>query len=284
MHTVKPSILLVDYLSLFYRALHANPNLSFAGEHTGAAYGFLMQLCKAINDTRPDQVLVCSDSKPYFRTSDYPKYKAERGSKDRLSDAAERIAQGHAQCSKILSAMGIPYLAYAGLEADDLIAIYVKRFHNRYSRIIAASTDSDLYQLFDFKTFELFRGKNGPYHCQDFRDDYGVKPSQWVSVVALTGGHNSLPNVPGIGEKTAIRIINEKEFGDSKKELLEKHKEQIYLNMRLAKLPYFRFRNWWKVKPDPAPVYNERKLMQVLASYGIKFNPLLKNACEQLHL
>ncbi|KKL54254.1 hypothetical protein LCGC14_2267260, partial [marine sediment metagenome] len=189
----KPVMLLFDFMNLFYRSLHVNKELYFANEFTGALYGVAMQIAATLNVVRPKIAIVCKDTKPYFRTNDYPEFKANRKrSQDSVSQ--KMISGSLKQCDELFQLIGLPVLQAVGMEADDLIAAQVK-LNNPDWKIVVASNDSDLYQLFTVPDFRLYKGKQKGFYAKgDFMEDYdGLSPKDWIEVIALTGGHNSLP-------------------------------------------------------------------------------------------
>lgn len=281
---MRDTLLLFDYMSLFYRGYHVNSGLQFAGHDTGALYGMVVQVVSTINQCSPTELIIARDSKPYLRQKDYPEYKSGRKSRDMDKAEALKIKKSMELCDAFLQLLGIPSIEVKGLEADDIIGALVKYKAVTFGKVIAATSDSDLYQLFTFPNFYIYKGSvKGTYSREDFLTEYGIDPMHWTEVVAMTGGHNSLSKIPGIGEKTAIKIVTDNVFRETKKALLKSYKDLVQLNIRLAEVPYYRFRNWYTLEPDEVPIYNERKLMSFLQKYGIQYTAGLKKACETIH-
>lgn len=277
-------LLLIDQMSLFYRALHVNSNLSHEGLFTGALYGFATQVCSTINVVRPRMVVVCKDTKPYLKVEDYPDFKANRATPSADPLMNEMVTQGLSQVDKWIQLSGIGTLEAWGLEADDLIAAQVKLRGHQWE-VIAATSDSDMFQLFSVPGFKLYRGgEKGYYTRGDFVKEYDIDPRDWVRVIALTGGHNNLPKVPGVGEKTAIKIVLGEKVGPKVQSEVDKYEDRIQLNMKVAKLPYYKFRDWSSVMPKfPDREYSERKLMVWLTRHGIQFTSAMQSAMERIH-
>lgn len=279
------NLILIDFLNTFYRSLHSHLGLEYRGIFTGGLYGFVTQIAFLLDKLSYKDVIICTDKKPYFRNNDYKNYKLRLEKDD---DFKKKLSISFDLCNEFLDIIGIPVVGFTGLEADDLIAIFVKRFKNDYDKLIVVSNDSDLYQLFYIDNFCLYKGfKKGFYDVEDFYREFpDIDPIRdWINIISYVGGHNGLPGIKGIGFKTAIRIVKGKDVSEGMSKLLKGTEDQVLFNRRLVKLPYFRFRNWNLIEfPElKSSNYSDRKLMNFLIKYGIKFTPLFMKSFNRLH-
>jgi len=206
----KHMLVLIDGNSLLYRAFFALPMLTTSqGEVTNAIYGFTMMLYKVLDEVKPECVAVCFDlPKPTFRHHRYAEYKATR---QRTPD--ELAAQVH-MAKDILRAMRIPTLELEGYEADDLIGAVAKRAAAQDHRVLIVTGDLDALQLVsdDVSVMTTRRGITDTvvYDEAAVRERFGVAPQQLPDIKALRGdASDNIPNVPGVGEKTASRLVQE---------------------------------------------------------------------------
>jgi DNA polymerase-1 len=189
-----------------YASFYALPNLtSPKGEPTGATFGFVGTLLKILRDEKPDYLVACFDLPgPTHRHEAFAAYKAQRPPMP--DDLVVQIRRAH----EILAAMGIPAVESPGYEADDCIAAMVERGRREGLDVVICSRDKDLEQLvapgvtmLDTKTFEHL-------DPEGIREKRGVTPEQTVDVLALMGdAADNIPGVPGIGPKTATKLIAE---------------------------------------------------------------------------
>lgn len=285
----KGILLLLDFSNLFYRGLHVHPNLSYQGQPTGGLYGFIIQLAKLVNEFKPDleRVVLCGDCPPYLRKEEYPGYKERRGKQDKEQ---WKITQHNLKlCWEFLEILGQPLQKTDGLEADDLIAIYSERFERGYKKIIAVSSDTDLYQLLDQQNLFLYLGtadKRRMVGRKEFHKLYPFrKASTWTKVVAYTGGHNDLPGIYGVGEKTAIKLLtsSDQKWIEKRRDYKRKHGKQIRLTERLATLPYPKI-NAEDVSIVSNDKYHHGDMMRFLNSVGIDFTIPMEDAFDYLAL
>ncbi len=245
----KKKLLLIDGHALFHRAFHALPNMTGPGGFpTGAIFGFLSMLFKALVDIKPTHALVTFDIKgPTFRDKLAADYKATRKpTPDELNIQLPKLKE-------ILTALDIPIYEKAGYEADDLLGIIAHKTPKDVLNIIVTG-DLDLLQLIDNHT-QIYRFKIGFSDIQIFDTDkmievYGLHPSQWVDYKAIRGdASDNIPGVPGIGEKGGLELIKtfgslngvyeavEKRSGKIKVGTLKKleaGKAKAYLSQKLA--------------------------------------------------
>ena len=235
--------IVIDGNSLINRAFYALPLLTNSqGEYSNAVYGFCNMLVKAIQEHSPDYIAVAFDRKePTFRHKLYADYKGTR------KGMPEELAMQMPILKKILQAMNIRILEQAGIEADDIIGVITKRFKDH---TIILSGDKDNLQLIDDST-SVWLTKKGLSDLEKvdekvLLEEYKLKPYQVIELKALMGdASDNIPGVPGIGEKTGVRLIAdydnldgvyaniEKEKGKLKERLIE-HKELAYLSKQLA--------------------------------------------------
>jgi DNA polymerase-1 len=241
-------LLIIDGYSLLYRAFHALPPLSHNGKQTGAVYGFLLILFKAIKDVRANYVVACFDTKkPTFRHEQFKEYKIHR------PPMPDGIISQMPIIKEVLLALGIPLFEKEGFEADDLIATIAKKYGGD-SKVFILSGDLDNLQLVDEKINVYTMGKGIKdaviYDKARVVERFGVTPEQMNDFKALTGDNSdNIPGVPGIGKTTAADLIQR--FGSIKnlyeematdtavlkpkvKEALKKNKEQALLSLQLV--------------------------------------------------
>lgn len=203
-------LIIIDSNALLHRSFHALPPLMTRnGQETGAVYGFLLTLFKAINDLKADYIVACFDTKsPTFRHEMYADYKGHRPSTPTGIVSQIPIAK------EVLEALKIPVFAKEGVEADDLIATICAKTPN--TEIFIVSGDMDNTQLVNEKIKVYTLGKSIKetviYDINKVIERFGVTPAQMVDYKALTGdASDNIPGVAGIGKKTAAEII--KQFG-----------------------------------------------------------------------
>jgi len=166
-------------------------------------------LLEVLNDFEPDYVIVCFDSGKSFRHELYEQYKAHRPeTPDDLRHQLERIRQ-------LLAAFRIPIVVREGYEADDLIGTLAKQAIERELEVFVVTGDTDLLQLVDDHVRVILPGRQrfGEYRVYDRQavlDRYGFPPERLPEFKALVGDpSDNIPGVPGIGEKTATRLIQQ---------------------------------------------------------------------------
>jgi 5'-3' exonuclease len=132
--------------------------------------------------------------------------------------------------------------ALKGFEFDDICAWAAMHYRNRYTRIVAMTNDTDLYQLFDIPCFSIFKSaKQGVYTREHFIEEWGdLTRDQWVMMLALQGTHNGVPGIHGIGPKTALKIIT-KDHERRSILLRSEHGDLIERNQQLIRLPMRQF-------------------------------------------
>ncbi len=203
-------LLLLDGNSLTYRAFFALPTdmATASGQVTNAVYGFTSMLVNLLRDHQTDQVAVAFDRpEPTFRHQQVPEYKAQRES------APDILRQQMGLVRQVLDALGIPVLDLAGFEADDLIATIATAARDRGDDVLIVTGDRDTYQLVEDPHVKVLYNRRGVsdyalYDEAGIEERTGVTPAQYTEYAALRGDpSDNLAGVPGVGEKTAAKLI-----------------------------------------------------------------------------
>jgi DNA polymerase-1 len=204
--------LLVDGNSLTYRAFFALPSdmATASGQVTNAVFGFTSMLIYVIREQQPDGILVAFDRpEPTFRHDAEPEYKAQREA------APDILRQQMGLVRQVLDALGIQQVEAAGWEADDLIATAADAIVARGDRVIIVTGDRDSYQLVRDPHVRVLYNKRGVsdyalYDEAGIEEKTGVRPELYPQYAALRGDpSDNLPGVPGVGEKTAAKLISQ---------------------------------------------------------------------------
>ncbi|MDD2851189.1 MAG: DNA polymerase I [Desulfuromonadaceae bacterium] len=216
MTTVQDTLFLVDGSSYIYRAYYAIRHLSSpTGHPTNAIYGFIQMLLKLLKDYNPQQLAVVFDAgRTTFRTELYPEYKANRTAMpDELRLQMEPIRD-------VVRAFNIAALELQGYEADDIIGDLAGRYTRQGGKVVVVTGDKDLMQIVTDRVTLLDTMKGKESGIADVVERFGVPPKLVIDILGLAGdASDNIPGVPGIGEKTAAKLIQE--FG-SLDQLLER--------------------------------------------------------------
>ena len=240
-------LLLLDGNSMLFRAyyatLYTHRMTTSNGIPTNAVYGFVMMLNKAIDIIEPDKILVAWDAgKPTFRHKQFEAYKGTRKPLD------EELIVQFPIVREYLDAAGIKRYEQEGYEADDIIGSMAKCCKDVQTTIL--TSDRDLLQLIDSSTHVLLMKKGlsemDLMDEQNLMDTYGITPSQVIDMKGLMGDTaDNIPGVAGVGEKTALRLLNQystvenvyahiDEVKGKLKEKLEKDKDNAFMSLELA--------------------------------------------------
>ena len=239
--------LVIDGSSLIHRAFFALPPLTTRkGQHTGAVYGFLRMFHKLLQDVKPRWVAAAFDkSRITFRTKLYADYKGQR------KPTPPELKEQFPLCMEVLRSMGVPALELDDYEADDIIGTFAKKLDPGLEVFIVTG-DRDELQLIDDRTRVMYTKKGISdiklYDKESFAEDYeGLVPLQLIDLKGLMGDtSDNIPGVPGVGPKTALKLIAEygsvenvmshieEVKGKSLKEKLANNKEQALLSKELA--------------------------------------------------
>ena len=205
-------ILLIDGHSILNRAFYGLPDLTNSeGRHTGAVYGFLNILFRILDEEKPKYLTVAFDlHEPTFRHKMYDAYKGTR------KPMPEELREQVPLIKEVLTAMGIKIVSKPGFEADDLLGTLAVRSEKKGMDVTILSGDRDLLQLATDKILirlpKTSRGKTTieNFHTQEVVEKYQVTPPQIIELKALMGDSaDNIPGIPGVGEKTATKMIVE---------------------------------------------------------------------------
>jgi DNA polymerase-1 len=243
------TFVIVDAMAMAYRAYFAfisRPLTTKSGEPTSAVFGFMNQLVKVLEDHKPDYIAVASDSKEKtFRHDMYKEYKATR------EEMPEDMIPQIGRIKEIVKLLNIPLYIKPGYEADDIIGTAVKLAEKKGMKSYAVTPDKDYMQLVTDKVIVARPGRGSDevvfYDVKKVKENYGFEPKQMIDYLALVGdSSDNIPGVKGVGEKTALPLIQE--FGsienlykninkvakEGVKKKLEESKENAILSKKLA--------------------------------------------------
>ena len=244
-----PTLALIDGNSVAYRAFYALPEdlATKSGQVTNAVFGFTRMLIRLLKDYHPDGIAVAWDvSRKTFRTESYPEYKAQR------EKAPDHFRSQLPLIDEVLQTLHITQLREEGFEADDLIATLTKDSVAAGWEVLIVTGDRDAFQLIQgpVKVVYTRRGISDIVLADEayVLERYGIRADQYVEYAALRGDtSDNLPGVPGVGEKTASRLIAD--YGDldslylsvteltpKLRENLAAHRQQVFLNRELMQL------------------------------------------------
>ena len=205
-------IVLIDGHSILNRAFYGLPDLTNSeGLHTNAVYGFLNIMTKILEEEKPQYLTVAFDlHAPTFRHEMYEAYKGTR------KPMPEELRQQVPLIKEVLQAMGVTIISQEGYEADDLLGTIARRSEAKGMDVTIVSGDRDLLQLATDKTLIRIPKTRGgktvieDYHTEQVIETYKVTPPQIIELKALMGDTaDNIPGIPGVGEKTAAKIIGE---------------------------------------------------------------------------
>ncbi len=199
-------IYLIDGSGYIFRAFYAIRPLSNAsGLPTNAIYGFTQMLLKFLRESQPTHAAVVFDTKaPSFRSDLFAEYKANR------KEPPEELVPQFPYFRKIVEALGIPMFEQDGFEADDIIATIATRMAKRGHEVVIITGDKDFMQLVDDRITLWDTMKEKRVNAEEVRKRFGVDPAQVVDVQGLAGDSvDNVKGVPGIGEKTATKLIQQ---------------------------------------------------------------------------
>jgi DNA polymerase-1 len=252
------TVMLIDGNSLTYRAFFALPTdmATASGQVTNAVFGFTSMLINLMKDHEPERIGVAFDRpEPTFRHKMTPSYKAQRES------APDILRQQMGLVRQVLDALAIPSMDVVGFEADDIIATLATQARDRGDDVIVVTGDRDSYQLVEDPHIKVLYNKRGVsdyalYDEAGILERTGVRPVDYVQYAAMRGDKSdNLPGVPGVGEKTAAKLINERggidgiyasldEFTPKLRENLAASEDQVRSNIEMmvlvrdVELPY----------------------------------------------
>jgi DNA polymerase-1 len=247
---VKQRLLLLDGHSLAYRAFFALPVENFTtaqGQHTNAIYGFASMLINLIRDEKPTHIAVAFDvSRKTFRSEKFPEYKANRAS------TPDEFRSQISFINELVDGFRIPRYEKEGFEADDIIATISTEAVKEGFEVLICTGDRDSFQLVSHDVTVLYPKKGvtelARMTPEAVAEKYGLKPSQYPDFAALRGDpSDNLPSIPGVGEKTATKWIQEygslkeliariDEVGGKVGDSLRSHISSVITNRELTQL------------------------------------------------
>lgn len=240
--------MVLDGNSLIHRAFHALPLLSNRqGVFTNAVLGFTTMLFKLIKQEKPDYIAVAFDEGRTFRHEEFKDYKAQR------KPTPEELRPQFPIIKKILTALNVQIFSLSGYEADDVIGILTQLGEKEGFENIVITGDRDSLQLVSDHTRVMLTKKGiseiRGYDLNTILEEFGLNPRQLIDVKALMGDKSdNIPGIPGVGEKTAIKLIQQ--FGSldgvmahldevsppKLQEKLRQYQEQVWVSYRLAEI------------------------------------------------
>lgn len=246
---MKEKFLLIDGSSLLFRAFYAIRDLKTKnGIYVNGVYGFLAMYYNMLEKYTPDYICVAFDRPgPTFRQKDYALYKANRQKTPDELNFQFGLTKG------ILDALNVKYLDYDNYEADDICGTLSKIAEKKGIESIFVTGDRDYLQLIN-ESSKVVLTKKGVSQVKEYDErvaveEYGIKPSQFIEIKGLMGdSSDNIPGVPGVGEKTAFKLIKEfgnidgiydnldKISGKKLKENLEKNKKLAYMSRSLGEI------------------------------------------------
>ncbi|EJD6411494.1 DNA polymerase I [Providencia sp. CRE-3FA-0001] len=197
-------LILVDGSSYLYRAYHAFPPLTnSAGEPTGAMYGVINMLRSLVMQYKPSHVAVVFDAKgKTFRDELFESYKSHRPPMP--DDLRAQIEPLHS----MVEAMGLPLLVVSGVEADDVIGTLACEASRNGTPVLISTGDKDMAQLVEPNITLINTMNNTILGPDEVQEKYGVPPELIIDFLALMGdSSDNIPGVPGVGEKTALALL-----------------------------------------------------------------------------
>jgi DNA polymerase-1 len=264
----KKTFVIIDAMALAYKAYFAfinRPLKTKTGEPTSAVYGFINQVFKIIEDTRPDYIAVATDSKEKtFRHEKYAKYKSTR------EEMPEDMVPQIKRIRELIEAFKIPLYIKPGFEADDIIGTAVKKAAEKGLLSYAITPDKDFLQLITDDIKIIKPGKSTDeiiiFDKKKVKEDYGFEPHQMIDFLALVGdSSDDIPGVSGIGPKTAQPLIEQ--FGSL---------ENIYKN--IDKIEKAGIRK--KLEEGKANAFLSKELATIVTDVDFDFNLDDAKFCE----
>ncbi len=245
----KKTLFLLDGHSITHRAFYALPLLTNdEGEYTNAVFGFMRMLFSLIDEWQPDRMIVTFDKKaPTFRHEEYEEYKANR------KKMPEELVPQIPMLQETLEKLKIPLTAKEGYEADDLLGTLSRQAAEEDYKVFIVTGDKDALQLVSENVNVMYTRKGLSdlvlYNLDKVKEKYELPPEKLIDMKGLMGdSSDNIPGVPGIGEKTAIKLLKQfdsieeilnnvdKVSGKKRKENLKKYAEQARMSYRLGRI------------------------------------------------
>ncbi|KGX84400.1 5'-3' exonuclease [Pontibacillus marinus] len=251
MSNTKDKILLVDGMALLFRAFYATAMSNYfmvnsKGVPTNGIYGFVKHLFTAINHYKPSHVICCWDmGSSTFRNELFPEYKANRG-----EPPVELIPQFDL-VKEVTESLDIPNVGLAGYEADDCMGTLAEHYRDQ-GEVIILTGDQDILQLLkeniSVSILKKGYGNYALYQETSFLEEKGITPEQMIDLKALMGdSSDNYPGVKGIGEKTALKLLQAHEsiegilenlpsLTKGQRNKIEQDLEMLHLSRKLARI------------------------------------------------
>ena len=247
---MKKTLMAVDGNSLMYRAFFAMPPFTTKdGRPSGAVYGFFTMLLSAVEQYSPDALVVAFDKKgKTFRHDMFDDYKAQR------KPMPDDLIPQFPVLKEALEGIGIKTLEVEGYEADDILGAMARKASGSGMQSILVTGDKDIFQLVDENSSVLLTRKGVSetelVDVDKLGEMYGLKPGQIIDLKGFMGDpSDNIPGVPGVGEKTALKLLHEYKTMDGVydnidkitgklKERLEENKDSAYLSRQLATIDH----------------------------------------------
>ncbi len=239
------NLYLIDVYSYLYQAFYAIRGLTSPdGEPVNAVYGFARMLDKLIREQKPDYIAAATDLPgKVFRHDIYEDYKATR------KPMPEALQRQIPVVQEMLEKYRIPLLSVEGYEADDVMGSVARRAAGEGLEAVIVTTDKDVRQLIDerIKVLHIHKNKEVMLDVDGMKENYGIAPGQVIDMMSLCGdSSDNIPGVPGIGPKTAMKLILQ--FGsvdklyenlrqvrsDAVRKRLQENRETVKLSRRLV--------------------------------------------------
>ncbi|MCD5322358.1 MULTISPECIES: 5'-3' exonuclease [Pontibacillus] len=247
----KNKVLLVDGMALLFRAFYATAMSGYymvnsKGVPTNAVYGFVKHLFAAMNEYKPSHVICCWDMGSHtFRNDLYPEYKANRG------EAPVELIPQFELVKEVTAAMDIPNVGITGYEADDLMGTLAHVYSEDHEVLILTGDQDTLQLLKDNVKVVLMKkgyGNFAEYEHGTFFEEKGISPQQMIDLKALMGdSSDNYPGVKGIGEKTALKLLQKHEtieellenmetLTKGQRTKIEQDLDMLHLSRKLARI------------------------------------------------
>jgi len=239
-------LILIDGNNIIYRAFFAMPPLTNAsGQQTNAVYGFTTMLLRLIEEHKPTHMMVAFDAgKETFRHADYQDYKGGR------QKTPPELSGQFPLLKELLKGLGVSQFEIGGYEADDIIGTITRQADEAGRKVMVVSGDKDMLQLASENTTIAMVRKGVTeieyYGPEQIKERYDLTPEQIIDLKGLMGdASDNIPGVPGVGEKTALKLLHEfgsveevvarsGELKGKMKEKIEEHAESAILSKKLA--------------------------------------------------
>ena len=249
MYNNSKKLFLLDAYALIFRAYYAfikNPRVTSKGLNTSAIFGFLLALEEVLQKQKPTHIAVVFDTPtPTFRHEMFKDYKAHRDA------TPEDIIKAVPYIKRLIEAYKIPVIDYPGFEADDVIGTLARKASEHGFTTYMMTPDKDYAQLVSDNVYMFKPSRSGNesilWGVEDIQKEFSVKhPEQVIDILALMGdAADNIPGAPGVGPKTAMKLISE--YGSIEelfkntdklkgklKEIIENNREQIEMSKKLA--------------------------------------------------